>query len=231
MSKVQFNLLPDVKLQYNRAQRLRKTVNSVAFLVSAAAFGVFLLMLLTVDVVQKKQMSDAGKELDSVSKQLNSIPELNNIVTVQSQLQALTTLHQNKHVTSRVFVYLPQLTPAGVSINKLTLNLKDQTLLIGGQADSQKTVNAFVDTLKATTFKVSDQDTAARAFPSVQESNFTINPTNVNYTINMTLDPKLFANNLKDSQGQPATPKLTIPQLQNGAPGTLNTNAIFSGGQ
>jgi Tfp pilus assembly protein PilN len=231
MSKVQFNLLPDVKLQYNRAQRLRKTVNSVAFLVSAAAFGVFLLMLLTVDVVQKKQMSDAGKELDSVSKQLNSIPELNNIVTVQSQLQALTTLHQNKHVTSRVFVYLPQLTPAGVSINKLTLNLKDQTLLIGGQADSQKTVNAFVDTLKATTFKVSDQDAAARAFPSVQESNFTINPTNVNYTINMTLDPKLFANNLKDSQGQPATPKLTIPQLQNGAPGTLNTNAIFSGGQ
>jgi hypothetical protein len=204
MSKVQFNLLPDVKLQYNRAQRLRKTVNSVAFLVSAAAFGVFLLMLL---------------------------PELNNIVTVQSQLQALTTLHQNKHVTSRVFVYLPQLTPAGVSINKLTLNLKDQTLLIGGQADSQKTVNSFVDTLKATTFKVSDQDTAARAFPSVQESNFTINPTNVNYTINMTLDPKLFANNLKDSQGQPATPKLTIPQLQNGAPGTLNTNAIFSGGQ
>jgi hypothetical protein len=216
MSKVQFNLLPDVKLQYNRAQRLRKTVNSAAFLVSAAAFGVFLLMLLTVDVVQKKQMSDAGKELDSVSKQLNSIPELNNIVTVQSQLQALTTLHENKHVTSRVFVYLPQLTPAGVSINKLTLDLKDQTLLIGGQADAQKTVNAFVDTLKATTFKVSDQDTPARAFPSVQESNFTINQTNVNYTINMTLDPKLFANNLKDSQGQPATPKLTIPQRRAG---------------
>lgn len=231
MSKVQFNLLPDLKLEYNKAQRLRKTVNSAAVLMTLVSIGILLLLLLSVEVVQKKQMSDAGKELDKVSKQLNSIPELNTIVTVQNQLQALSGLHESKHATSRVFVYLPQLTPAGVSINKLTLDLSQQTLVIGGQADSQKTVNAFVDTLKATTFKVTDQDKAARAFPSVLESGFTINPTNINYTINMTLDPKLFANNLKDSQGQPAAPKLSIPQIQNGAPGTLNTNAIFSGGQ
>jgi Tfp pilus assembly protein PilN len=229
MSKVQFNLLPDLKLEYNKTQRLRKTVNSAAILICLISLGLFILLLLSVAVVQKKQMSDAGKELDSVSKKLNSIPELNTIVTVQNQLQALSGLHQSKHITSRVFVFLPQLTPSGVSINKLNLDLGQQTLVIGGQADSQKTVNAFVDTLKATTFKVNDQDTTAKAFPSVLESGFTINQTNVNYTINMTFDPKLFANNLTDSQGRPAAPKLIIPQFSSGGSGAANANSIFSG--
>jgi Tfp pilus assembly protein PilN len=230
MSKVQFNLLPDVKLQYNKVQRLRKTVNSAVILMSVVSLGLFILLLLSVDVVQKKQMSDAGKELDSVSKQLNNIPQINRIVTVQNQLQTLSGLHQNKHISSRVFTYLNQLTPTGVSINKLDLDLKQQTLVIGGTADSQKTVNAFADNLKATKYQIGDQGSSTKAFPSVLESGFTINPTNINYIINMTFDPKLFANNLLDSQGKATSPKLIIPQSSSPS-GTSNTSSIFSGGR
>jgi Tfp pilus assembly protein PilN len=223
MSKIQFNLLPDLKLQYNKVQRVRKTVNSIAVLVSLASLAIFLLMLLTVDVVQKKQMSDAGKELDSLSKQLNSIPQLNTIVTVQNQLQSLPALHQSKHITSRVFTFLPQLTPASVSINKLNLDLKENTWVISGTADSQQTINSFVDTLKATTYKVGQESASTKAFPSVLESGFSINPKSVNYTISMTVDPKLFANNLTDSQGKTIAPQLVVPNYTNNTPGAFNS--------
>jgi Tfp pilus assembly protein PilN len=228
MNKIQFNLLPDVKLQYNKTQQLRRTVNSAAFLVTAACLGIFMLMLLTVDVVQKKQMSDAGKELNALSKTLNNIPELNTIVTVQNQLQALPALHQNKHITSRVFTFLPQLTPANVSLNKLNLDTKDNTLVISGTADSQQTVNSFVDTLKATTYKVGSDGTDTKAFPSVLESGFSINPKSVSYTISMTFDPKLFANKLTDSQGKTIAPQLVVPKFTNNTPGAFNSTFFGS---
>ncbi len=213
MSKVQFNLLPDVKLQYDKARRIQNLVRRVAVTASVVSFGIFLLMLVVVDLVQKAQLNSAAKAETSSSSQLQNIPNLSQIITVQNQLQTLVTLHQGKHVASRIFTYLPQITPSNASIGKLDMDLQGSTMSISGNADSQKTVNTFVDTLKFTTFKVGDQDSAHTAFPSVVESTFAINSTNVSYTLDITFDPQLFANNLLDAQGHPQEPKLTVPKL------------------
>lgn len=212
MSKIQFNLLPDVKLQYNRTQRIKKLVFRISIMAVVASIVIFLLMLFTVDVLQKKQMDDAGQAVDQASKQLKDIPEIDQIITIQNQLLALTKLHQSKHAVNRIFTYLPQITPADVSINKLDLDITLTKMTIGGTANSQKAVNTFVDNLKQTTYIVNPKDSAAPAFPSVVESAFNINQTNVGYTISLVFDPKLFANDLVDSSGKTLTPKVSIYQ-------------------
>ncbi|MDB5161274.1 MAG: putative Fimbrial assembly family protein [Candidatus Saccharibacteria bacterium] len=232
MSKVQFNLLPDTKLQYNKDQQTKHRVTAIAYSVSAISLAIFLLLLFTVDVVQKKQLSDAAKEVDTASKQLRAVPQIDEIITVQNQLKTLSGLHQNKHVTSRIFTYLPQLTPANVTINKLDLDLKQNTMAIVGTANSQHSVNTFVDTLKFATYKVNSTDSAVSAFPSVVESGFTINPANIGYTISIQFDPKLFANNLVDSNGKSKAPQLTVRSTSAGSldPSSTLFNSSQSGG-
>ena len=211
MSRVQFNLLPDSKLEFNRAQRLKRLVRLGSLIAVTTSLAIFLLMLFFVDVVQKKQMNDAGNQVDNASSQLNKL-SVGNIITVQNQLQALATLHQNKHITSRIFTYLPKITPTNVTIDKLAMDMTQNTMSIDGMASSQTDVNSFVDTLKFATFKVNSQDNPALAFSSVVESGFGLNTGNVSFTIDMQFDPKLFANNLTNSQGNPVTPQVSVNQ-------------------
>lgn len=213
MSRVQFNLLPDVKIDYMRTRRTKNFVIAVSTIVTIASVAILLIMLGTVEVVQKKQMSDAQKKLDNANSQLDKVSDLNKIVTVQNQLHTLVNLHQSKHASSRIFSYLAQLTPSKASISRLSMDMSQNTLSISGNADSQKTVNTFIDTLKYTTYTVGGNDSPHQAFSQVLESSFAINSTDVSYTLDMQFDPKLFANNLTDDQGKTITPKLSVPSL------------------
>lgn len=212
MSKVQFNLLPDSKLEINRSERTKKLVYSAAISIAAASFVLLLIMAGVVYGVQKKMMSDAGAKVDKSSAQLKAL-HIDKIITVQSQLQALPTLHQNKHVSSRIFTYLPKITPANVSITRLDVDLVKNTMAISGTTDSQKTVNTFVDTLKFATYNLGPGTASAPAFQQVVESGFNLNTTNVGYSINLQFDPKLFSNTLKDSQGKAITPTISVNNI------------------
>lgn len=210
MSKVQFNLLPDVKLQYIKTARTRSKVISISIITSVVSFTIFFVLFLTVNVVQKAQLNNAKAEVDKTSRQLQENKELAPAVTVQNQLNSLVTLHQNKHVSSRIFTYLPQVTPTSVNISSLTMDFSTSSMTITGTADNHQSVNKFIDTLKFTTFKIGDGE-SGRAFPSVIESNFGISSSNVTYGLNIQFEPKLFANNILDSSGKAQVPKLSVP--------------------
>ena len=135
MSTVQFNLLPDVKLDYAKAQASRGKTASLAFLASAIALGLLVVLVVFVDVVQKKQLNDATNQVNSATSQLQAVPNLSKVLTVQNQLQTLSTLHANKHVTSRIFGYLVQLTPSAASLGQLTLDTTTNALTISGTAN------------------------------------------------------------------------------------------------
>jgi Tfp pilus assembly protein PilN len=207
MASVQFNLLPDVKLEYIKSQRSKNLVVSGALVLSIVAIAIFVLVLLTVEGVQKKQLNDSTKDIASANQQLENISNLSQILTVQNQLQTLTSLHHQKEISSRVFTYLPPVTPINAHISSLTLDFTKDVLTINGTADSQATVNTFADTLKFTTYQVGSQDSAHQAFPSVVESSFGISNGTVSYGLTVTFDPVLFSNDLS------AVPKLTVPKL------------------
>ena len=206
MSRLQFNLLPDVKVNYLKARKTQKLVTTNAILITIASFALFLIMVFTVYIVQKKQLSDADKEIARYSQQLEGVDKLNEVLTVQNQLKSLGELHSKKHISSRVFSYLPQVTPSNAKVGNLAIDFTTGIMQIDGTADSQHTVNTFIDTLKFTNFKTAGNDQEQKAFPSVIQNSFAITATGVSYAITVKFDPALFENTI-------APPQLIVPQL------------------
>lgn len=214
---IQFNLLPDVKLQYLKVRRTQRLVVSVSTLLIAASLFVFVLLIGTVDVFQKKNLNDLNHDISTYTNQLQNTPNLNKILTVQNQLQVLTSLHDQKPAASRLFGYLKQLTPSAASISQFNVGFAqdttDQTsdtlsgpdtVSITGAANSLDVVNKFADTLKYTTYKKSD-GTSANAFSAVVLSQFSRSTSGATYTITANFDPAIFdsANNAS----------LTVPNI------------------
>lgn len=213
MTQVQFNLLPDTKLAAVKSSRSRNLLVSIILIISAVSAAIFLILLVTTSVIQKAQLSSADKTIAADTAKLQSMNGLDKMITVQNQLSTLVDLHKNKHISSRIFSYLPEVTPTQVSLGHLAMDFKNNTLQIDGTALDQKSVNTFIDTLKFTTYIVNSGDSPKSAFPSVIESSFSIGTKNVGYSLNVTFDPALFANNVIDSQGHAKAPTLQVPKL------------------
>jgi Tfp pilus assembly protein PilN len=200
---IQFNLLPDVKLEYVKTQRTKRFLTLLSFAVSAASIAVLLISVVTVDVVQKKSLDDENNDITRYTAQLKSAPNLNQILTVQNQLSTLTSLHEQKPVTSRLFTFISQVTPAQASLNQLNIDFTANTLTIGGTAPSLDVVSTYTDTLKATTYKVSGAG-STHAFSDVVLSSFGRDQEGATFTITCSFDPTIF--NTDDNI------KLTVPQ-------------------
>ncbi len=235
MTFVQFNLLPDVKLEFNRAQRTKRIAYALSILAVSVVLVIFILAFLAVDVVQKKQLSDANNDITTYSNKLKSIQNLDKILTIQNQLGALPSLHQSKHITSRLFTYLPQITPANINLGKLTLDTSANTIELVGTADTVQTVNKFVDTIKFTTYTTANNTTAGsssntstsssssssvnsssvkavNAFTNVVLSKVDRNDKGATYTIDFSFDPALFsaANSVQLSVPQEITTRSVL---------------------
>lgn len=211
MTSIQLNLLPDTKQQSIKNQRIRSIVFAISGLAAGVSFIMFVGLLLWVTTVQKKQLNSSAASIATNSQKLKGIKGLEDALVVQNQLHTLVDLHKNKHITSRLFTFLPQITPDNLSITKLDMDYSTNVMNIAGTADSHSTINSFIDTLKLTTFKVGSKDSSHQAFKSVVESSFGLSSVNVTFALTMQFDPKLFANNLLDSDGKPQIPKLTLP--------------------
>src|ERR1017187_3214560 len=140
---IQFNLLPDVKLQYLKARRLRRLVVSASTIAIIASLTLLLLLVGTVYVFQKKNLSDLNRDIGTYSGQLQNTPNLDKILTVQNQLNVLTSLHNQKAVASRLFGYLKQITPSAASISQLNVDYTKHTISFTGSAKSLDIVNTF----------------------------------------------------------------------------------------
>lgn len=203
----QVNLLPDVKLEFVKARRLKRTIMSICVLVSSVALAVFILMFVSVTVVQKQHLSNLDEDITSQTKQLESMSDIAQILTIQNQLGSLTALHSDKPVASRIFTYIQQLAPGEASISKLTVSFDEQTMEITGNAVNLAAVNKFADTLKFTSYSVEAEDTdkPQPAFSEVTLSQFGIGSSTANsgkpatYTIKLKYAPEIFSseNNVK----------------------------------
>lgn len=193
---IQFNLLPDIKQQYLKAQRQKSLVIFVSTVAGVVALSVFIILLLVVSVWQKKSMNDLNSDIKKYNNQLSGTKDLDKILTVQNQLKSLSPLHDKKPDTSRLFAYLGQITPAKASISKFDIDYDQNTVSINGTADSIETVNTYVDTLKFTEFVVTDGEgkdpNGKQAFSKVVLANFGRSDKVTTYTITANFDPTIF---------------------------------------
>ena len=152
---IQFNLLPDVKLEYLKTERTKHKIMLISGVTAAAALLILATLFLVVNVLQKQHLSNLNKDIKTYSDKLNSTKDLNKILTIQNQLKSLPEMHDQKVVASRLFNYMSQLTPNQANIAKFTIDFAASTISFSGGTDSLETVNKFTETLKFTTYTTS----------------------------------------------------------------------------
>ncbi len=217
---VQFNLLPDIKIQYLQARKQKHLVLFVSFIAIAASLLAMVILISIVFVIQKKSISDLSKDISAASGQLQSTPDLTKMLTVQNQLKALPALHDDKAVVSRLFDYIAQSTPTAASISRLNIDYDSDMLTISGSANNLVTVNTFADTLKFATYRTESAPTEEkRAFTSVVLSSFGRDSQGASYTINLNFDPVIFS--------EAETVTLTVPKKITTRSQTEQPSALF----
>lgn len=191
---VQFNLLPDVKLEYIKTQKTKRTVMLGVLSVTALAVFIFVLLFLTVNVFQKQHLANLDSDIKVKTKQLKDVQDLDKVLTVQNQLKALPDLHTGKPAVSRMTDYLVKLTPADVKVTDVTVDYTASTMSINGNTGSLETVNRFADILKFTDYK--EGENTERAFSEVVLSTFGVvaKDGRTTYGLSFKFNPIIFDN-------------------------------------
>ncbi len=214
---IQFNLLPDVKLEYLRTSRIKRTVMVIAGITGSVALVIFFSLLITVRVLQKNQLDKLDKEVKGYVADLKAVPDIDKILTVQNQLNRLTPLHDQKPAVDRLFGYLTQITPDTAHISNLEIDFTDtKKLKIEGMADNFNTINKFADQVKFTEYSITytekeieenkkatctikeisyDKETRKQvcvAFVDVVLTSYSVDEEGTTYEIDFVFDPLLF---------------------------------------
>lgn len=158
MAMVQFNLLPDVKLAYIKAERQKQIVLSISVILSIGAVVLFVLLFSYANIVQKKAIADLTKDISSKSKDLTGTKDLSKILTVQNQINSLARLHETKVLPTRLLDDMEKMTPASVEMKKLEADYTAGTISVEGTGTTIVAINIFADSLKFTKFTVKDEE-------------------------------------------------------------------------
>lgn len=193
---IQFNLLPDVKLEYIRTRRMKRMVIGLGVIASAIALAIFISLFVVVNVVQKQHISNLNQDIEDGVAELQAVPDIDKVLTVQNQLNALPALHEQKPASSRVMTYIAQLTPAEASVSDVTVDFTQGTASIQGTATTLQTVNKFADTLKFTTYTTNENQDAQNAFSEVVLASFGVNEGGTSYELTLKFNPEIFDNTL-----------------------------------
>jgi hypothetical protein len=187
---IEINLIPDVKLELLQAQKVRTTVISLAIVVGIAAASVVVLLALWVFVIQTTRGVLSDNTIKSENQKLSNVADLSHTLTIQNQLKLLTTMHDNKHVDSRVFDVLSAVNPPApndMAISRTTLDADATTITVEAQA--------------------------ANGFPALEVVRKTIAATNVQYTDNGSVKTVALAGDISDSNrsyGEDSTGKKVL---------------------
>lgn len=207
---IQFNLLPNVKVEFITAKRTKRFVLVVATSVVSGSLAVVAILATVVLVWQTASLKDLDRNIKASSSDLRSQTDINKVLTVQNQLASIDELHGQKPEVARVFGYLTQVTPSKITVATLSVDFATPTFTITGQAPSLEEVNKYVDTLKFTTISNSDEsssvESGSKAFSAVVLSSYSIDGSGASFSITLTYEPLIFSS-------AEASIKLTVPQI------------------
>ena len=189
---LQFNLLPDVKKEYIKAKRTKRMIITISMLVSGSALVLLFLLFSYVQFAQKKSINDLSKDIQSGIANINSTSGLNEMLTIQNQLNTLPELAEGRPEMSRIFDYIRSVTPVGVYVSNFEVDVVSGTMEISGTADSLALINQYADTLKFAKY-TTGEEVEGQPFSNVLTS-LSRNDDNSSYTIEMNFDPILFNN-------------------------------------
>lgn len=159
---IEINLVPDVKQELIKAQRVRASVISVAILVGIAAVGVVVVLATWVFAVQTARGVITDATIKSESEKLSDVEDVSNTLTIQNQLSKLSGMHDSKSIDSRLFDILTTINPPepnSVAITNVFLDSVTKTIKIEAQArNGYPALEVFKKTITATNFEFTKDD-------------------------------------------------------------------------
>ena len=212
---IQFNLLPDVKIEYIKTRNRKRMILLVSAIASGAALTIFIILFLFVRVNQPRHMKDLEKDIKDNVSEIQKTQDLDKILTIQNQLNSLPGLHDKKIVSSRVVDYLTKVTPNQATISDVQIDFDGNSMTLSGNADSLITTNKFVDSLKFTDYRVNAENGASgKAFKEVVLTSFGVSrgQGTVSYQISLLFEPVIFTQ-VKDLPKDQEAVTLTVPQI------------------
>lgn len=146
---IEINLIPDVKQELIRAERVRSGVISTAVLIGIVSVSVVVILAVLIggQVIAGNIADDAIKKQNA---ELQSKPDLSDTLTIQNQLTKLTQMHSDKKIDSRLFSLMLAVNPPApntVAFSNVKLDPATSTIRIEGQATGGY---ASVEVLKKT---------------------------------------------------------------------------------
>ena len=192
---IQINLVPDLKAEYLKAQRIKRLVISVSFVISAAFVALVVLMFLHVNVNQRTHSNNLKEDIENLSSEYSSIDDLDKVITVQKQLDSLPSLHNSKPLLSRLPKYLTIITPEEVEITSFNLSFEQKNISVSGRGEDIPAVNVYADSIKNAVYKIgSESENELTPFTNVKLNSITSDEEGSTFEINFDFDAALFTN-------------------------------------
>ncbi len=165
---IEINLIPDVKQELLKAQRIRSVVISSSIMTSVIALGVLALLLGYIYGVQGARGVILDNQIKEKSQSLSQVEDLSKILTIQNQLSTISSLNDKKIMSSRIFDVVSAITPTGNStvsfsqINVIPLLVDEGgeevtngggKIELDGQTANYETMEAFKKRIASTSFE------------------------------------------------------------------------------
>lgn len=133
---IEINLVPDVKQELIKAQRVRAGVISMSIFASLIALGLLVVLLLTIFGVQAFS-DNADKDIKTENDKILAVPDLSKTLTIQNQLTKLSSMHSEKLITSRIYNVIRRINPPApnnMTFSTIQLSTDTKTVNIEGFA-------------------------------------------------------------------------------------------------
>ena len=190
---IQFNLLPNVKIEYLKTKRLKRMISLSAAGVTALCTIVLVSLFSVVILAQPNQLDNLDKNIKSTADKIKNTPDINKILTIQNQLTAIDALHEGKPRVENLFTYITQITPIAISVDTFNVDIEGSKIDVKGQAPSIEEMNKYIDTLKFTKIDYGDgSEPEKTAFSQVVLSSYSINEKGAGFSVTFKYDPDIF---------------------------------------
>ena len=136
----EINLVPDIKSEMIRAQKVRNLVFFVCIVISIVSVST-VAILGSIKGAQDITIASQESHVKNLSSVVTSYDELPEFLTVQNQLKGIAEIEDNQKVLSRAIIFLSALRDVGVDevqVSELSVDLTSTTLSFDAQADAKK---------------------------------------------------------------------------------------------
>lgn len=157
---IEINLVPDIKQELIKAQRIRSTVIVGSIIVGTISISIVTMLAVYVFTAQTFRSNNADGDIKKYSELLIGVPDLPKTLTIQNQLTKINDINNNKKIDSRIFDFLVATNPKApnnINVSSLTIDSDNGQIIVEGQAlNSYAAVEVYRKTIEGAKVKFTD---------------------------------------------------------------------------